>query len=384
MKRTDTRTASPHTAARASYRDRVRKSVGTIPGSLIQREDTPKPVIQVIAYGPDAYTEEVQVAPEQLLRYTQEWPVTWIQVSGLGDPAVIKKIGALFHLHDLSLEDVVEGLQRPKIDVHDQYVFLIGWHAEFRERMEAHQFSIFLGSNFVITFQSQPGPLGAAVGQRIKSAQGVIRSRGADYLAYSLLDMLADSYFPVLEWYGDRLEEIENSILSRPQDDHLVDIRHIKRDLLRFRRLAWPLRDVVNSILRDDLPLFQPGTRIYLRDCYDHITQVMDLIETCRELASGLMDVYMSSVSNSMNQVMKVLTIFSTIFIPLSFVAGLYGMNFNPANSPWNMPELNWRYGYPYALLLMACIAGTLLLFYRRKGWLGGHRKKKHPPTPLI
>ena len=375
MKRIIANTAQIHSAAKASYKDRVRKSVGTAPGSLIQREDSPHPVIEVLAYGPDSFVEDHQVSPEKLPGYLEKWPVTWIQVSGLGDPAVIRKIGDLFHLHELSLEDVVEGLQRPKVDVYGHYVLIIGWHAEFRERMEAHQFSIFLGRNFVITFQSQPEPLSDAIRQRIKTAQGILRSHGTDYLAYSLIDMLADSYYPLLECYGDRLEEMENRILVAPREQHVLEIRQIKRDLLRFRRLVWPLRDVTNSLIRDDLPMFSTETRMYLRDCYDHITHVMDLIETCRELASGLMEVYMSCVSNNMNQVIKVLTIFSTLFIPLSFIASLYGMNFNTEKSPFNMPELSWYYGYPMVLLLMGLIALCLMLFYLRRGWLGGKRK---------
>ena len=375
MKRVIASSALLHSAAKASYKDRVRKSVGTAPGSLILREDSPRPVIEVLAYGPDSFLEDHQVSPENLPGYLEKWPVTWIQVSGLGDPAVIRKIGDLFHLHELSLEDVVEGLQQPKVDVYGHYVLIIGWHAEFRERMEAHQFSIFLGRNFVITFQSQPAPLSDAVRQRIKSAQGILRSHGADYLAYSLIDMLADSYYPLLECYGDRLEEMENRILIAPREQHVLEIRQIKRDLLRFRRLVWPLRDVTNSLIRDDLPMFSAETRMYLRDCYDHITHVMDLIETCRELASGLMEVYMSCVSNNMNQVIKVLTIFSTLFIPLSFIASLYGMNFDTEKSPFNMPELSWYYGYPMVLMLMGLIALSLMLFYLRKGWLGGKRK---------
>lgn len=377
MKHKTTASEPIHSATRASYKDRVRKSIGTAPGSLIQREDSPRPVIRVMAYGPDSFVEDQDVAPEHLPPYIQKWPVTWIQVSGLGDPAVIKSIGAQFHLHELSLEDVVEGLQRPKIDIYDDYVFLVGWHAEFNEHLEAHQFSIVLGNHVVITFQSRSAPLlGENIRQRIRSAQGTIRSRAADYLVYSLLDMIADSYYPVLESYGDRIEEIENHILQAPNETHVPDIRQIKRDLLRFRRMVWPFRDVINSVIRDGIPIFSADTQLYLRDCYDHITHVMDLIETCRELGFGLMDVYISCVSNRTNQIMKVLTIFSTIFIPLSFVASLYGMNFNTGKSPWNMPELDWYYGYPYALLLMAAVAIGLLVFYRIKGWLGGKSSK--------
>jgi magnesium transporter len=216
------------------------------------------------------------------------------------------------------------------------------------------------------------------VRDRIRKGGNKIRNTGPDYLAYALLDAFIDNYFPFLEQLGERLETLEDEVILRPDTQTITQIHRIKRDLLTMRRAVWPLRDALTSLIRESTPLITDDTRIYLRDCYDHTIRLIDLLETYREIATGLTDIYLSSMSNRLNEVMKVLTIFTAIFIPISFIAGVYGMNFNPNSSPWNMPELNWKWGYPFALALMAAVAIVLLIYFRRKGWLTS------TPKPVI
>jgi magnesium transporter len=228
-----------------------------------------------------------------------------------------------------------------------------------------------LGKNFLVTFQEFPGDCLDPVRERIRKVQGRHRSAGPDYLAYSILDAIIDGYFPVLETLGETLESLEHDIVQKTSDQTLIARIHgVKRDLLTVRRAIWPFREAVNSLFREPSPLVNEETRLYLRDCYDHTIQLIDLLETYREVAGGLVDVYLSSVSNRMNEIMKVLTIIATIFMPLSFIAGLYGMNFNTEISPWNMPELNKPFGYPMVLLLMLAVVAALLAFFKRKRFL--------------
>jgi magnesium transporter len=230
--------------------------------------------------------------------------------------------------------------------------------------------SLFFGERYVVTFQEREGDCFEPVRNRIRRARGRLRENRPDYLAYALLDAVIDAYFPIVEAYGDRLEALEDRVLEEPTSDVVSEIHAVKRELSNIRRAVWPLRDVVNLLLREQHPLLREDTRLYLRDAYDHTIQLVELVESHREIASGLLDVYLSSVSNRMNEVMKVLTIIATIFIPLSFVAGLYGMNFDRQASAWNMPELSWDYGYPAALGVMLAIALGMLWFFRRKRWL--------------
>jgi magnesium transporter len=231
---------------------------------------------------------------------------------------------------------------------------------------------MFLGANFLLTFQERTGDCFDLVRDRIRRRRGHIRERKADYLAYALLDAVIDGYFPVLEACGERLESLEDAVLDKPSGEQSAQIHEMKRDLLTLRRAIWPQREMINALTRDSSAHVSDQTRVYLRDCYDHTIQLMDMLETYREIASGLVDVYLSSVSARMNEIMKLLTIIATIFIPLGFIAGLYGMNFDTGVSPWNMPELSWRWGYPFALGLMAVVAIGLLLFFRKRGWIGG------------
>ena len=250
------------------------------------------------------------------------------------------------------------------------------------QSLETEQLCLFLGPGFVVTFQELPGwDCLSVVRDRIRKAQPVIRRSGADYLAYSLLDALVDHYFPILELLGDHLEEIEDRIVAMGQQSEIAQVHHTKRELLLLRRIVWPLRDVFNTLAREQVPEITAETRLYLRDCYDHTVRIIDLTETYREICSDLMDLYLSSVSYRLNEVMKVLTVISALFIPLTFVSSIYGMNFKTEVSPWNMPELDWIYGYPFFWAVIVVIAVVQLVFFYRKGWIG-HRNQTPFPVP--
>jgi magnesium transporter len=361
---------------RRRHRSHRRSAPGTPPGTLTADPDAPAPVIHVMAYGPEQYTERELTDPQSVTDFLGKWPVTWMNVYGLGNTTVLAEIGKLFELHPLALEDVVNRHQRAKVEQYGPNQFIVAHMVTLGEHVDTEQLSLFLGPNFVLTFEERPGDCLDSVRERIRTGTGRLRTTGPDYLAYALLDTVIDAYFPVLEHYGERLETLEDDVIRQPDNDTLGRVHAVKQDLLTLRRMIWPLRDAINSLMRETDSLITKETRLYLRDCYDHVIRVIDLLETYREVGSGLMDVYLSSVSNRMNEVMKVLTIIATIFIPLSFIAGLYGMNFSHDRSPWNMPELSWYFGYPFALLLMAIVAGGLLLFFRHRGWLGAS------PTP--
>jgi magnesium transporter len=270
------------------------------------------------------------------------------------------------------MEDVLNLHQRPKAEEYKDHVFIVTQMYRTYADLGTEQVSIFLGEDFVLSFQEQAGDCLDPLRNRIRAGKGRIRGAGADYLCYAILDAVVDGYFPVLERYGETLEELEEQVITQARGDHISRLHEMKRDLLNTRRAIWPHREMINALIRDENPLFSDSTRMYLRDVYDHTIQLMDIVETYREIASGLVDVYISSVSAKLNEIMKVLTIIATIFIPLSFVASLYGMNFDRSASPWNMPELGWRFGYPLSLLLMGGIAVGLLFYFRRRGWLGG------------
>lgn len=349
----------------------VRLVPGASPGTITVTPGAPKPVVTVIAYGPETIEEKRIDRVEDLRGWIGGWPVTWVNVEGLGDAETIQKLGEIFSLHRLALEDVTDIRQRAKVEDYPDHLFFITRMTTLAEHLETEQLSIFLGQGYVVTFQETPGDCFDPVRERIRRKRGRIRSSSPDYLAYALLDAIIDNYFPVLEAYGEKLEVMEDDIVRRPDPRMVPAIHALRRDLLAMRRAVWPLREAVNSLVRDESPRFAPETRLYLRDCYDHVIQILEVIETYREVTSALMETYLSSISNRMNEVMKVLTIISTIFIPLSFVASVYGMNFV------HFPELQWRWGYPLVLLVMAGVASGLLLFFRRRGWLGSRPAPK-------
>lgn len=353
-------------------RRRRRLPPGAAPGAFHIDPDAPRPVVQLIGYGPDA-TEEISITtPAQIHEHLGKWPVTWVNVDGLGDGDVLQSIAELFNLHALTLADIVNVHQRAKVEHYADHVFIVTHMLLPDEGAETEQVSVVLGKNYVLSFQERPGDCFDPVRERIRRHKGRVRAVGADYLAYLLLDAVLDNYFPVLDQYSDTIELLEDDVTRAPAQRTVARIHSVKRDLLTIRRAVWPQREAISSLLRDDSDLITTDTRLYLRDSYDHAVQLIDTVETYRELAHGLMDVYLSSVSNRMNEVMKVLTIIATIFIPLTFIAGIYGMNFDSGVSPWNMPELKWYWGYPACLAVMAFVAGGMMVYFRRKGWLGG------------
>ncbi len=352
-----------------------RKGIYDIPGALRVDPDAPKPVVRVMAYGADDLTEEQVEDLGRIDQLRRNYPVIWINVDGLGSEEVITALGEKFSLHPLALEDTINAHQRAKVETYDASAFLVVQMISLQSRVESEQVSLFVGDGFVVTFQQKEGDCLDPVRKRIRGGQGRIRSRGADYLAYSLVDAVIDGCFPVLEEVGERIEKLETEVFQDPDESMIPRIHNLKRDLMLIRRCIWPLRDALNSLLREEIPQFHGETVLFLRDCYDHVTQILDIVETHREVAIGLREGYMSSISNRMNEVMKVLTVIATIFIPLSFVAGVYGMNFDHEVSRWNMPELKWRYGYPVLLAVMALIALGMLVYFWRKGWLRGRDK---------
>lgn len=301
---------------------------------------------------------------------------TWIQVQGLHDIDKLQTVWDYFELHPLIQEDIVNTSQRPKIEHYSDMVFVVmrmithKTNGNETHDLEAEQVSIVMGKNFVLSFKETDEPVFDPVIKRLELENTRLRKLDADYLAYALIDTVVDHYYHALDLIGEALESLEELIITDPQEKHLQKIHAMRRDLIYFRKSVWSLRDGLNSLIRDDSPIISEEVKVFIRDVYDHLIQVIDNIETSREMVYGLYDMYMSGLSNRMNEVMKVLTIIATIFIPLTFIAGIYGMNFNPDVSPWNMPELSWYFGYPASLVVMLLLTILMIIFFRRKGWL--------------
>jgi magnesium transporter len=341
------------------------------PGTLTIDPAAPRPVIRVIAYSVDSCVDQPVHDVQAIQSILHRYPVTWVNVDGLGDLEAIKAIGEIFTLHRLALEDVVHVRQRPKLDEYAEHLYIVARMLErVNGRLATEQLSMFVGNDFVLTFQERPGDCLDAIRRRVCEKLGRVRDAGPDYLAYAILDAVIDDYFPVIEACGDRLEDLEDDVVANPAAASAQRVYSIRRDLLVLRRAMWPLREVVNGLQRSTSKFVADETRIYLRDAYDHTVQVLDLIEIYRELAAGLVELYMTSASHRMNQIMKVLTIIATIFIPLTFIVGIYGMNFDPDVSPYSMPELRWPYGYIGVMIFMAVLALFMIGYFWHKGWL--------------
>ncbi len=286
----------------------------------------------------------------------------------MGDAETFKEIGDQFGLHPLALEDAVNLRQRAKTEDYDDHAYIVLQMPPEKDEAPFEQVSVFLGADFVITVQEKPGDCLEAVRHRISNAHGRIRRSGADHLAYTVIDAVIDRYFPLIEQINTRLETLEEQVIRSPDDETVTEIHAIRHELQALRRVLSATREAIGLLARGEYVSVSEETRVFLRDCQDHTAQLLDAIEACRELSANLMDLHLSGVSNRMNEVMKVLTLIATIFIPLSFIAGVYGMNFDRSSSPWNMPELGWSLGYPFALGLMLATAVSFLIFFRRTG----------------
>ncbi|MBV9386953.1 MAG: magnesium/cobalt transporter CorA [Chroococcidiopsidaceae cyanobacterium CP_BM_ER_R8_30] len=349
------------------------EQLSSLPGSLKIAADAPAPEIVLIDYDETSSTRKSVAMPEECIPFLDTQSVSWIDVQGLGNENILQRLGRAFKLHPLLLEDIVNVPQRPKVEEYDSQMVIIARMVTPKEKgagFHSEQVSFVFGKHYLLTVQEEPErDCFESVRVRISTNKGLIRKHGVDYLVYTLLDALIDGFFPVLESYSERIEDLEDEAVVNPTRQTLKKIYQVKRELLALRRAIWPQRDAINILIRDSNTLVSDEVRVYLRDSYDHAIQVLDMVETYRELAAGLMDVYLSAVSNKMNEVMKLLTVISTIFIPLTFVVGVYGMNFDPDRSPLNMPELTWYWGYPLCWAVMIAIASGLVFFFWRRGW---------------
>jgi magnesium transporter len=359
---------SSHTSQHSTARQRRRVEPGRAPGTIVVDPNARRPRVRMMAYGPQTCVEREDVTLDEVRAQRGKLPVVWLDIDGLGDAELLRAVAEMFGLHPLAMEDVVNGHQRPHAYEYGEHLFIVTHMVRCRESLEKEQLNMFLGDDFVVTFQEVPGDCLDPVRHRIRNGIGKVRNTGPDYLAYALLDVIIDHYFPVLEHYGDLLEEMEETIMVRQSPKGLGRLVALRGELIQLRRSIWPLRDVCMSLMREELTRIQPETRVYLSDCLDHSIRLIDIAENSRELAANLMEVHLAVSGQRLNEIMKVLTIISTIFMPLSFIAGVYGMNFD-TDSPWNMPELRWAFGYEFALGLMAVVAAALVIFFQRRGW---------------
>ena len=320
--------------------------------------------VTIIDYDADRLDERICTRAGHLQDLITHPTVTWIDVDGVHDPAVIQEVGEAVGIHPLTLEDIANTLQRPKIEDYGNYLYVAVRMLSPDGEFQSEQVSLVLGKGCVVSFQEQPGDVFGRIRERLRAGSGRLRSEGADYLFHSLLDAIVDGYFGVIEEFGERIEAIEEEVVAEPDRETLQAIYTLKRSLVALRRSVWPLRDVVAELERGESLLIREPTLVYFRDIYDHTIEIAETVETYRDTMTGTLDVYLSSQSSKMNEIMKVLTIIATIFIPLTFIAGVYGMNFA------QMPELRHPWGYPAALASMAVVAGVMLLYFRRKGWL--------------
>jgi len=345
------------------------KKAGLPPGTLVhigeKKAETLK--ITVMDYDEANFQEREIRTIEECFVFKDTPTVTWINIDGLHQIEILEKLGRCYGFHPLVLEDILNTDQRPKMEDYGDYLYIVLKMLSYNDKnseIETEQVSLILGPNFIFSFQEKEGDVFDPIRERIRSGKGRIRKMGADYLAYALLDSIVDNYFTIMEKLGETIEFLEEELVTQPTPETLQTIHQLKRELIFLRKAVWPLREVISGLERGELVLIKETTRIYLRDVYDHTIQVIDTIETFRDMISGMLDIYLSSVSNRLNSVMKVLTIIATIFMPLTFVAGIYGMNFK------FMPELEWRWGYPMVWVLVVVIGVFMLIYFKKKRWL--------------
>lgn len=360
-------------------RKKIAYAPGDSPGMIKLPDDALSPVITLYIYNKENFQRlEIQSFEELKPQLSDPGNTYWIDIKGLGDINLIEALEGHFGINNLEMEDVIHPFQRPKMEEYDTHVFIVSRMLYINQDacLINEQHAMFVFNNTVITFQESYTESLAPVKERIKSGKGNMRTSGPMYLAYAILDNLLDNYFPILEMLGDKLEATEDLLYSKPEKQLMFGIQDVKRDLIVMRRAVWPERDKLNDILRSDSPIITAQAKTYLKDSYDHCVQVMDMVESYKEIAWSLMDLYLSTVSNKMNEVMKVLTVISSIFIPLTFIAGVYGMNFSRTDPEtgkilwWNMPELYSPSGYVIVMAIMFMIAAVQVVIFWRKGWL--------------
>ena len=343
--------------------------------TLTTPHEAAQPAMRLIEYDGTSLVEKAVPTIADLPTFTDDGRIRWLDIEGLGDAEIFQALGEKYGLHPLALEDALHTGQRPKMEPYEKHLFIVAQmvYRDTELQMCGEQVSMFLGHNFLVTIQEEVGTdVFDPVRARIRAGRGSIRKLGADYLCYALLDAIIDHCFPILESLGDALEELEDEVLEHPQASCIATLHRHKRTLAQLRRFVWPERDVCNALLHDETGLVSPQTKVFLRDAYDHTVQIMDLIESYRDLVSGLTEMYLSAVGMRTNEVIRVLTIMSSIFIPLTFIVGIYGMNFDRGDGtrPLNMPELYQPWGYPLLLLVMVALSVGQIVFFRRKKWL--------------
>jgi magnesium transporter len=355
--------------AKIVTRKRSQKT-GLPPGVLVHigRQRIENTKISVIDYDETQFTEQDLSTVEACFPFKDKPTVTWINIEGIHQTDILEKIGSCYNLHPLVMEDILNTEQRPKIENYQDYLYIVIrmlYYDDAANAVSSEQISLVVGQNYVISFQEGiEGDVFGHLRERLRNEQGRVRRQKADYLLYSLIDAVVDNYFSVLEKLGEKIEVLEEKLVTNPTAETLHQIHYLKREMIYLRKAVWPLREVISGFERGDTTLIMDSTRIYFRDVYDHTIQVIDTVETYRDMISGMLDIYLSSVSNRLNAVMKVLTIIATIFMPLTFIAGVYGMNFR------HMPELEWRYGYGMIWGVMILISVVMLFFFKKKKWL--------------
>lgn len=346
---------------------------GTSPGTLVAADSALPLVMCLTDYTDTRYHERTFTDPVECLPFLGVDSATWIDVQGTVPPSVLRELGRLLDLHPLALEDILNKGQQSKLEEYESQLFVVMHRPSLDDSgmLQIDQVSFFMGRGILVSFHDQPQASFELIRERLRRHIGRLRQSGSDYLLYRLLDGIVDHAFPVLERYGETLEQLEDEILDHPTQETLARVHQVRRELLQLRRLSWPQREVLSQLFRGDCACIAPETRIFLRDGYDHTVQILDLVENYREVVASLLDVYLSSISNRLNESMRLLTIIATLFIPLTFIAGVYGMNFSANNdSPWAMPELRWDYGYPAVWGVMIAVAGLMIYLFKRNKWL--------------
>lgn len=343
--------------------------IGLPPGSLVHigKKKVEEVKITLVEYSPEFFSEKTLTSLKECPPIKDTPTIKWLNISGLHQTELLEEVGACFDIHPLVLEDILNTTERPKLENYENYLFFIIKRFALGAKngeIEEEQTALILGQNYLLSFEEKENHSFILIREQLKIGQSLLRKSGADYLAYALIDIIVDNYFPVLEKLGEKIEVIEVGVVERPEKETLGKIHQIKRELLRLRKSIWALREVLNSLERIGSPLVSRETLIYLRDVYDHSIEIIETVETYREMLSGMLDIYLSSLSNRLNEVMKVLTIIATIFMPLTFIAGVYGMNFR------YMPELYWKWSYPAVWLIMVVIGIAMYLYFKRRGWL--------------